>query len=230
MMSAGQNPLPVYSLDELREKQEGDHVLSRVLLYVCRGKRPSRRERAKEPYKALKLLKQWDRLKLLDGILYRVRKDPVTKFTRYQFIVPDSLISEVLRGIHDEAGHQGQGRTSSLARQRFSWVGLENDTRDYVKRCQRCVVSKTPEPEGRAPLESIRTVSPLELVCIDFWSAEDSSGKSVDVLVVTDHFTKWQMHFCARTNQHLKSLVTCGISILCLWISTKNSFRLMGKL
>ncbi|KAI2666765.1 Retrovirus-related Pol polyprotein [Labeo rohita] len=198
MIPPGQNPLPVYSLEELCEKQEGDNVLSRVLLYVCRGRRPSRRERAKEPYKAVKLLKQWDRLKLLDGILYRVRKDPVTKFTRYQFIVPDSLVSEVLRGIHDEAGHQGQGRTLSLARQRFSWVGQENDTRNYVRCCQRCVVSKTPEPEGRAPLESIRTVCPLELVCIDFWSAEDSSGKSVDVLVVTDHFTKMANAFLCK--------------------------------
>lgn len=51
-------------------------------------------------------------------------------------------------------------------------------------------MSKTPEPEGRAPLESIKTSSPLELVCIDFWSAENSSGRSVDVLVITDHFTK----------------------------------------
>lgn len=30
----------------------------------------------------------------------------------------------------------------------------------------------------------------MELVCIDFWSAEDSKQHSVDVLVVTDHFTK----------------------------------------
>lgn len=136
MTPAVQNPLPAYSLEELRVKQEGDHVLSRVLLYMCRGKRPSRRERAKEPYKALKLLKQWDRLKLLDGILYRIWRDPVTKFTCYQFIVPDSLVSEVLRGIHDEAGHQGQGRMLSLARQRFSWVGLESDIREYV-RCRK---------------------------------------------------------------------------------------------
>lgn len=27
-------------------------------------------------------------------------------------------------------------------------------------------------------------------MCIDFWSAEDANNKSVDVLVVTDHFTK----------------------------------------
>ena len=51
-------------------------------------------------------------------------------------------------------------------------------------------MSKTPEPEGRAPLESIMTTSPLEIVCIDFWSAEVPGGKNVDILVVTDHFTK----------------------------------------
>lgn len=44
-------------------------------------------------------------------------------------------------------------------------------------------------PETRAPLVSVHTSAPLEMVCIGFWSAEDSN-KMVDVLVVTDHFTK----------------------------------------
>lgn len=77
-----------------------------------------------------------------------------------------------------------------LTRQRFFWTEMECDAREYVKVCKRCVVSKTLEPEGRAPLESIKTTSPLELVYLDFWSAEDSNGRSVDVFVVTDHFTK----------------------------------------
>ncbi|KAI4904009.1 hypothetical protein NFI96_005422 [Prochilodus magdalenae] len=115
----------------------------------ARGRRPSRRERAGETFKVIKTLKQWEKLKILDGILYR--------------------------GVHDDAGHQGQSRTLYLTRQ-----------------------SKTPEPEGRAPLESIRTTSPLELVCIDFWSAEDHSGRSVDVLVITDHFTKMAHAFPCR--------------------------------
>lgn len=46
-------------------------------------------------------------------------------------------------------------------------------------------MAKTPEP-----LESIRTSVPMQLVCLDFWTAEDSKQHSVDVLVVTDHFTK----------------------------------------
>lgn len=96
----------------------------------------------------------------------------------------------MLVGVHDHAGHQGQPRTLSLARQRFFWYDMEKDVRNHVRTCHRCVLSKTPEPAARAPLENIRTSAPLELVCIDFWSAEDRNNKSVDVLVITDHFTK----------------------------------------
>lgn len=47
-------------------------------------------------------------------------------------------------------------------------------------------------------LESIRTTSPIDLVCVDFWCAEDSSCKSVNVLVVTDHFTKMANAFLCK--------------------------------
>ncbi|KAI5614528.1 interleukin-1 receptor accessory protein-like 1-A isoform X1 [Silurus asotus] len=88
---------------------------------------------------------------------------------------------------------------------RFYWPGMERDVRDYVKTCTRCVLSKTPEPAARAPLESIKTFAPLELVCIDFWAAEDRHNKSVDVLVITDHFTKLAHAFPCR-NQSAKSV------------------------
>lgn len=135
-------------------------------------------------------MRHWDKLTLLDGILYRVSKDPLSKHKRFQFVVPSSLKSVVLSGVHDNAGHQGQPHTLSLARQRFFWHDMEKDVRSHVRNCHRCVFSKTPEPAVRAPLESIKTTAPLELVCIDFWSTEDNNNKSVDVLVITDHFTK----------------------------------------
>ncbi len=67
------------------------------------------------------------------------------------------------------------------------------------------MISKTPEPEGRAPLENIITTEPLELVCIDFWSAEDSANRSLDVLVVTDQFTKVASAFLCP-NQSAKAV------------------------
>lgn len=108
----------------------------------------------------------------------------------------------MLKGVHDEAGHQGQHRTLYLTRCRFYWQGMEKDVKQYVQCCRRCVVSKSPEPEARAPLESIRTSRPLKLVCVDFWSAEDSSNKSLDVLFVTDHFTKLaQAYLCPNQSE-----------------------------
>ncbi|KAL7842573.1 hypothetical protein SRHO_G00242620 [Serrasalmus rhombeus] len=147
----------------------------------------------------LKLLRQWNHLELRNGILYRVVKDPVSKQKRFQFVLPQALKDKALSGIHDLAGHQGQDRTLSLARQRFYWPDMERDIRSYVRCCQRCVVGKTPEPAARAPLESIHTSAPMEMVCIDFWSAEDSKKRSVDVLVITDHYTKLAHAFpCAN--------------------------------
>lgn len=65
-----------------------------------------------------------------------------------------------------------------------------------MRRCNRCTVRKTSDPCVRAPLESILTSRPLQLICIDFWSAEDSSNKSVYVLVVT--FTRLAQAFVCR--------------------------------
>lgn len=198
LMSEGQDTLPAYSEKELREKQLADKIVSRVLYYVERQRRPSRRERPKESMVVIRYLKHWEKLVVRNGILYRVSRDQLSRTKRYQFVVPESLVSVILRGIHDDCGHQGQSRSVSLARQRFFWLNMDRNVRDYVRLCHRCTVSKTTDPSGRAPLESISTSKPLELVCIDFWSAEDSTNKSVDVLVVTDHFTRLAQAFVCR--------------------------------
>ncbi len=194
--------IDVMSHDYLMKRQQEDNVLSRVICFVERGRRPNRRERMNEPTTVLKFMKHWGKLVMKNGVLYRVSKNSVTKRKTYLYVVPDAVKPVVLKGVHDQAGHQGQQRTLYLARQRFFWHGLEKDVREYVKCCRRCVISKTPEPEGRAPLENIITTEPLELVCIDFWSAEDSANRSLDVLV-TDQFTKVASAFlCPKKWSH----------------------------
>lgn len=71
-----------------------------------------------------------------------------------------------------------------LTRQWFFWVNIRKDVRNHV------LFGMEPEPEGLALLENINTTAPLEFVCIDFCSAEESNKKMTDVLVITDHFTK----------------------------------------
>lgn len=203
LLPPGQDSLPVFTLEELQSSQELDHTIHAVIPFVIRRRRPSRRERAKFYAKVMVLLKQWEKLKIQNGVLYWVSKGHVSKQKRQQYVLPDSLKEKALHGIHDAAGHQGQERTLHLAWQRYFWPKMESDVKEYVRCCHRCILAKTPDPSARAPLESIRTSAPMDLVCLDFWTAEDRKQHSVDVLVVTDHFTKLAHAF---TNQTAKQV------------------------
>lgn len=92
---------------------------------------PSRQERSKLALIAQTLCKQWHQLKVLDGVLYRVMKDPSTrqKF-HFQFVLPLSLKAKALSVVHDLAGHQGQARSVHPARQRFFWPQMERDIKE----------------------------------------------------------------------------------------------------
>uniref|UniRef100_A0A3B3RCA1 Gypsy retrotransposon integrase-like protein 1 n=1 Tax=Paramormyrops kingsleyae TaxID=1676925 RepID=A0A3B3RCA1_9TELE len=205
LQSAGQDTLPSLTMRELEDSQVRDPILSGVLPYVLRKRRPSRRERYGMDMRSLSVMKHWERLRMREGVLYRETRDPVSRTKRFQLVLPVRLQGRALEGVHDLAGHQGQARTLHLARQRFFWLNMERDVKEYVRCCKRCVLAKTPEPAARAPLESIKTTAPMELICVDFWSAEDKNKNSVDVLVATDHFTKMAFAFPCR-NQTAKQV------------------------
>ncbi len=142
LVPAGADTLPTIAADEIREKQEADSVISRVTFFVNLKRQPSRREKANMSSRTLTLFKQWDKLKIKDGILYRVTQDPHSKQKRYQLVLPSSLKDQTLKGVHDLAGHQGQARTIHLARQWFFWPGMWKDVCEYIKCCQRCILAR----------------------------------------------------------------------------------------
>ncbi|KAL2100544.1 hypothetical protein ACEWY4_002305 [Coilia grayii] len=203
-----EDPSIVIPQSLLHNLQQQDSVISRVLYFVQRRRRPDARERAAESSCVLRLLKHWKKLRVRDGLLYRVKRDRHLSRKIFQFVIPDALKQQVLHGVNDAAGHQGRARTLALASQRFFWTGMQRDVMNHVQRCQRCILAKTPEPDARAPLETIRTSAPMELVCIDFWTAELNDRKTVDVLVVTDHFSKLALAFPCR-NQSAKQVARC---------------------
>lgn len=87
-------------------------------------------------------------------------------------------------------GHQGRDRTTSLIKERFFWYGMTKDIEQWIQKCPRCIWRKTPTNE-RAPLKSITTSQPMEIVCMDFLKLEISKGGYQYVLVITDHFTRY---------------------------------------
>lgn len=81
-------PLPQSQLSSL---QQQDQAINRVLFYVRRKRKATRREAASEPGGVGGLLRQWKKLKVQNGILYRVIRHHRLSKKIFQFVVPDSL-------------------------------------------------------------------------------------------------------------------------------------------
>ena len=92
--------------------------------------------------------------------------------------------------MHDDVGHPGRDKSLWLARQRFYWPGMEQCINSHVSNCRSCICRKTPIVPS-ANLVPIETSRPMQLVCIDFLKVDQCKGGFEDVLVITDHFTRY---------------------------------------
>ena len=143
------------------------------------------------------LLREKDKLVIVKGVLYRKRLcDNIIKF---QLVLPEEYRKAALQGCHDQVGHLGRDRTLELLRDRYFWPGMTKEASDYVAHCERCIRRKI--PPNRAPLINISSSFPLELVCIDYLSLESCKGGIEDILVVTDHFTKYAQAYPTKGQQ-----------------------------
>lgn len=111
--------------------------------------------------------REWSRLELRGGVLYRKRQN----YGTYQLVLPATLRDMVLKSPHDDMGHLGIERTLDLVRSRFFWPEMSQAVEERIETCERCVRRKT-TPDRAAPLVNIQTSRPLELVCMNFLSLE----------------------------------------------------------
>ena len=166
-------------------EQSKDTDIARVISILRTGSRP----RGEETSKDIKsLLRDLPRLSLVNGVLYRTAS--LDGSDVQQLVIPASHRSFAFRGVHDDVGHPGREKSLWLARQRFYWPGMESDFDRRISACRPCVCRKTPVVP-RASLVPIETSRPMQLVCIDYLKLERSKGGYEDVLVITDHFTRY---------------------------------------
>ena len=126
------------------------------------------------------------------GLLYRKILDGQLQENKFQFVLPKSYWKQVLEACHDNMGHLGIERKTSLLRDWFYWPSILEDIEHHVKTCPRCLRFKT-QPE-KAELNPIIATRPLELVHIDYLTIKapinSKSDKDINILVVTNHFTR----------------------------------------
>lgn len=202
--SHGLPVVPSLSLLDLKEKQRSDPALREVIHQLETGEKVPPTARAEIPDLPL-LLREWNRLELQDDVLYRRRQED--EHLSFQLVLPEALRPVVLSSLHNDMGHMGIDRTLDLVRSRFFWPRMSADVEAKIKTCDRCIRRKA-LPERAAPLVNIQTSRPLELLCMDYLSLEPDKSNTKDILVLTDHFTKYAMAF-PTANQQARTVAKC---------------------
>ncbi|PIK57637.1 hypothetical protein BSL78_05463 [Apostichopus japonicus] len=171
--------------EQLREFQQKDPTISRFYESWLSNTKPSMTDRRQNKELSL-LVKQWDKLHEMDGLLYRTCPENNTN----QLLLPKVLREEVLKACHDQCGHQGGKRTTLLVKQRCYWPKLSSDVIAYCEECDGVFVLRTNQ-KIREPLRSIVANKPNDIVAVDFTLLErDTAGKE-NVLIITDIFSKF---------------------------------------
>lgn len=171
---------------DLKQIQREDPVISIIIDYIRQGKRPPKNSANSETEAILH--QNFKKLELEDNLLVRVtQRDGVVQ---KQYVVPCAYSQLILQYLHNNMGHPGRDKTIALVRERFYWPRMYPDIVKWINDCGRCIKFKTPDNQ-RASLVNITTTEPLELVCMDYLTVEPSKGNIQNILVMTDHFTKF---------------------------------------
>ena len=177
---------------DIQHQQQLDQDVNTVIEYINKGKRPSVRLIRKHNPRTRRFLWEYSKFILHNGILYRKKKDKLGN-PILQLVVPNSLIPRVLKELHGDpsSGHFGAHRTIQRAESLCYWPFMNKEITDFCNTCTACESFRLPSPKLQAPLHSISTTRPLEIVFADIAELPITRRGFRYILVVTDHFSKY---------------------------------------
>ena len=184
----------IQTSDSLRQAQLADPLLAILLRGKENGTKPETKSFGSISKSVRRFVQIWDQLLVRDGVLCRQLQPTDSAPGRIQTVIPEALQSEVLADLHEGAlgGNLGTDKTLGRLKERFYWPGHYNDVRNWCHNCGVCASRKTPAPKARAPLTSIVTSYPLQLVAMDIVGPfPESAAGNLYILVVADYFTRY---------------------------------------
>jgi len=113
-----------------------DPDICHIAEYVEEKSKPSKKELGPNP-----LMRQFNHLKLIEGVLHRVTT--VDEEEKCQLVLPLEHVPIVLEAMHNDMGHPGRDRTTSLVKDRFYWSGMYQDITTWIEECGRCIRRKS---------------------------------------------------------------------------------------
>ena len=180
-----------WPLSLIQSEQAKDKVLAELPRLLVADPCPSRQNvsSAVRPW-----LRHWSRLRLLDGVIFKVYCCRPQAPEALQVLIPSDLVAGVLTSLHAGpcGGHFGYEKLLKQAQSRFFWLGMSADVSKFCQQCDRCAGRNSPNPPPRAAMGELYASEPWEVVSIDLMTDLPVTAQgNRHLLVVCDHFTRW---------------------------------------
>ena len=176
------------------------------------------------------LLALWQhsaRLRLVDGLLYRIYDTPQDPIN--QLVVPTAARSDVMKALHNDASsaHLGITKTLDKARRRYYWPGMSSDIENWIRACPICQARQGPNPKQAARLRSQQSSFPLQRVAMDIMGPLPTTARQKQIHTGNRRlFYQVGRSLChARyVGFYCRSLL-CGWFCLSVWCATLPPYR-----
>ena len=185
------------TLEEWCQVQQADPTLNLVISRLQDGTLRQQWSKLMNPPKYGQFLWECNHLLLKQGVLYRQARPRESEETLFQLVLPATQREVALKGCHDEVGHLGLEHMLHLMCDRFCCPHMAAQAKENIGKCCPCLAFKAKQPKSH--LENIMATHPLELVHLDYLCLESGKGLEENVLLVTDHFTRYAKVYVTRT-------------------------------
>ena len=185
------------TLDDWHQAQEEDPILGIIVKRLREGMLEQNWSKKTGSPELSQYRREWNNLVLQKGVLYRQARPRESEETLLQLVLPTAQREVALRGCHDEVGHLGLECMLDLMHDRFFWPHMAVQAKEHIGKCCPCLAFKARQP--KVPLGNIVATHPLELVHLYYLCLEPGKGLEENVLVITDHFTRYAQAYVTRT-------------------------------
>ena len=108
-----------------------------------------------------------------------------------QIVIPPSLKWFIYQEFHKKIAHLGAERSYHRAKSRIYWPNMEKDIKFFIDNECLCLASKKQHITPHAPLGTLTSTSPMEIIAIDFLKVDRAAGGYEYILVIIDQFTRY---------------------------------------
>ena len=189
------------SRSQWKEEQLADPVLKKVIELIRDKKMSNYNCEGTDPGDLKGFVRLRKDLFIENGLLYRKAYFKATNKQVHQFVMPTQFRKRTVTVCHEDYGHLGMDRVLVLLQERYFWPKMSDDVRKYIRQCDRCMRFK--KRKEQTELFPITATYPLELIHLDFLSIGGKEDRMKNVLVVTDHFTRYAQCYVTKNQTAL---------------------------